>query len=97
MDIGCLSTVVKEETDREVRAYNADLSLAGELEQTAYLAGAGYRKYLRNLGSPSGTVWDEVRDAIESYGPDVVGVLNDGADVRVGVPGGEDKPKNFSA
>ena len=34
----------------------------------------GYRKYLDSIKSPGHYVWKEVKDTIESYNPDIVGI-----------------------
>ena len=74
LSLGYLTAAVKEGTDWEAVAYNADFSPISEPWSITYMAGAGYQSYLRNLVSATGKVWQEVRQVIEMHRPQVVGI-----------------------
>ncbi|MBN2288051.1 MAG: radical SAM protein [Candidatus Glassbacteria bacterium] len=72
--LGYLAGAIKEKTDWEVTAYNADFTPASETWLVSYLAGEGFRNYLQGLQDPSAAVWGEVRAAISELRPGVVGI-----------------------
>jgi tRNA A37 methylthiotransferase MiaB len=74
LSLGYLGSTVKNATDWSVMTYSADFSRETEVPELSYLTGEGYRNYIENLRSPSGQVWTEVRQTIEAFAPDVVGI-----------------------
>ncbi len=72
--LGYLGSTVKNATDWSVMTYSADFSREKEVPELAYLTGEGYRNYIENLHNPSGQVWNEVRQTIDAFAPDVVGI-----------------------
>lgn len=65
------AAMVREQHD--VVVYNPDLTPAGELNQYD-VEMDGYQDYLAASKDPNHEVWEEVRDVIADFAPDVVGI-----------------------
>ncbi|MCW5893774.1 MAG: radical SAM protein [bacterium] len=65
------AAMVREQHD--VVVYNPDLTPAGELNQYD-VEMDGYQDYLAASKDPGHEVWEEVRDVIADFAPDVVGI-----------------------
>ena len=74
LGVGYLGAVARRDTDWEVRVYNADFCAQTEPMEVSYLAGEGFRRYLRCLRDPAAPVWNEVRETVAEFAPDVVGI-----------------------
>jgi anaerobic magnesium-protoporphyrin IX monomethyl ester cyclase len=74
LSLGYLAGTVKERTDWEVLAYNADFAPGSIPKTVSYLAGEGFQNYRRNLSSPGSQVWRDVETTIRKYMPSVVGI-----------------------
>ncbi len=75
LSLGYLSGSIRTKTNWQVMVYNADFSFRREkFIKVSYLAGEGFRNYLRNLRDLSKPIWKEIKATILEYGPDVVGI-----------------------
>lgn len=74
LSLGYLSGVIREKTDWDVMAYNADFSVRRESFQLNYMTGEGFDNYLNGLKDLSREVWQEVLTTLLEYCPDVVGI-----------------------
>ncbi len=74
LSLGYLATTIKQQTDWDVLAYNADFYPTNEVGKTSYLAGEGFNNYLNNLKKIKGGIWEEVRKVIAEHAPSVVGI-----------------------
>ncbi|MFA4981327.1 MAG: radical SAM protein [Candidatus Omnitrophota bacterium] len=74
LSLGYLAGAIKNNTDWEVMAYNADFTPHSEKRSVVYETGEGFRRYLDNLKNPAAEIWNEVRSVIKDWRPDVVGI-----------------------
>jgi len=74
LSLGYLAGVIKEKTDWNVMAYNADFVPNSEWVKVSYLAGDGFNNYLNNLKNVSGPVWDEIKSTIREYNPQAIAI-----------------------
>ena len=74
LSLGYLAGAIRQQTDWQVRVYNADFCAKSENVENAYMLGAGFDAYLENLRSPTGRIWKEVQAVIAQYRPHVVGL-----------------------
>jgi radical SAM superfamily enzyme YgiQ (UPF0313 family) len=73
--LGYLSGAVKKWTDWDVQTYNADFCTTRNIEvDGSYLIGEGFQRYLQTLSDRQASIWEEVRTAIDEFGPGVVGI-----------------------
>ncbi|RKY23464.1 MAG: hypothetical protein DRP83_09215 [Planctomycetota bacterium] len=72
--LGYLAGAIQQETDWQVRTYNADFTPRSEQVKVSYLAGTGFASYQRNLQNPSAKIWQEIHSVVERHRPDVVGI-----------------------
>jgi radical SAM superfamily enzyme YgiQ (UPF0313 family) len=72
--LGYLAGAIRKNTTWGVMMYNSDFYGQSEQIKVGYLAGPGYKNYLKKLIDPRADVWDEVRQTIASYQPDIVGI-----------------------
>ncbi|WP_028324048.1 B12-binding domain-containing radical SAM protein [Desulfatirhabdium butyrativorans] len=74
LGIGYLAASVRERTDWDVLAYNADFLPASDPFEVRCFQGAGFARYRAALADRSHALWNEVRDTISAYRPAVVGI-----------------------
>ena len=74
LSLGYLGGAIRENTNWEVLAYNADFTPCGEMIKVSYLTGEGFRNYRRNLQEPYSPVWREIRDTLGEFLPNVVAI-----------------------
>ena len=74
LSLGYLAGAVRQRTDWQVRVYNADFIANSENVENAYVLGAGFDAYLRNLRHPTAKIWEEVKSVIAEHRPHVVGI-----------------------
>ncbi len=74
LSLGYLAGTVKKETRWAVTVYNADFCRTCDPIRLSFLAGDGYENYLAAHRDRTLPVWREVRDVLESFRPDVVGI-----------------------
>ena len=74
LSLGYLAGTIKQKTDWDVLAYNADFYPWGIPQKISYLTGEGFKKYKNNLEDLSGKVWEEIRSTILEYKPTVIGI-----------------------
>ncbi|MGA2990585.1 MAG: radical SAM protein [Candidatus Korobacteraceae bacterium] len=72
--LGYLAGTVRSRTNWQVMAYNADFSPAGESPDLIHMMAQGYSNYREQLQTQTGPVWNEIRETMEAYQPDVVGI-----------------------
>ena len=72
--LGYLAGAVMEHTDWEVQTYNADFAFHSEPMKITHLTHEGFAHYLEWLNDPEAPIWGEVREAIGSYQPSVIGL-----------------------
>ena len=72
--LGYLSGVIKQHTSWNVTTYNADFNENSEFTEFGFLAGQGFKNYIKNLEDPSMHVWKEIEQTILDLKPDVVGI-----------------------
>ncbi|MFQ5452968.1 MAG: B12-binding domain-containing radical SAM protein [Candidatus Zixiibacteriota bacterium] len=74
LSLAYLAGAIKKNTNWDVMAYNADFTPNFENMTGSGLSGEAFRKYLVNLNDLSGHIWQEIRQTISEYKPDVVGI-----------------------
>ena len=74
--LGYLAGAAMKDTNWRVQTYCAEFSPVAEPMTVSYLTGEGFDSYLKCLGEPTGPVWQEVKSAIASYQPTVVGITS---------------------
>lgn len=74
LSLGYLAGAICQHTDWQVQVYNADFSTKSENIENAYVLGAGFDAYLKQLRQPTGKIWEEIRAVIAKYRPHVVGI-----------------------
>jgi len=72
--LGYLAGTIKQETDWDVMAYNADFVPQSHPWEVSYLANEGFKNYLANLNDISKPVWRTIKTTIQQYKPTVVGI-----------------------
>ena len=65
---------ILENTDWDVKVYNADFIPSINRKKISYLAGKGFNNYIKSLNDLSADIWREVKDVIEKYNPSVIGI-----------------------
>ena len=75
---GYLACTIKRDTNWEVMTYNAEYNLIDpmctEPYNIGYMASEGFDNYTNNINDTSKLIWQEIKVAIEKYGPQVVGI-----------------------
>ena len=74
LSLGYLAGTIKRETNWDIMVYNADFSPKNDTIEIAYLSGAGFKNYLKNLENLSSPVWEEIKSTLEEYKPTVIGI-----------------------
>ena len=74
LSLAYLSMAVKERTDWDVRALNADFAPASDPFDITYLTGEGFRCYTENLENQTAGIWQSIRSVLAAYHPSVVGI-----------------------
>ena len=69
-----LAGAILENTNWNVKVYNADFIPSINRKKISFLAGKGFNNYVKNLNDLSGNIWNEVKNVIKEYQPDVIGV-----------------------
>ncbi len=72
--LGYLANAVMGHTDWQVQAYNADFAFNSEPMKITYLTHDGFDHYMEGLNNLEAPIWDEVREAISTYRPAVIGL-----------------------
>lgn len=74
LGLGYLAKTVQDRTDWNVRCLNMDFNPSEEGYNISYLAGEGYKSYMRTLADPQSPIWSEVEETVRVESPDVVGI-----------------------
>lgn len=73
--LGYLAGAVLKRTDWQCQTYNADFNPRWNITVgTGYVMGPGFRRYLEQLSDHRAKIWNEIREAIAEFDPDVVGI-----------------------
>jgi len=69
-----LAGSILENTDWDVKVYNADFIPSIGRKKISYLSGKGFDNYVENLNNLSTEIWTELENIINEYKPDIVGI-----------------------
>ena len=76
LSLGYLAAAIKKDAKHDVLVYNADFTIKSSKATFSSMVNEGHVNYISNLNDPDFFVWGEVRDAINQYKPDVVGITS---------------------
>lgn len=74
LSLACLAFAVREYTDWDVRAFNADFAPVSAPFDITWMTGGGYDRYMENLENPSFGIWSAIRSVLSAYRPSVIGI-----------------------
>jgi len=74
LSLAYVAAAIKTQTDYEVMVYNVDFSYREESIKNTYLTGKGFKNYIRTLNNPLENIWQEIKNVVESFAPDIVGI-----------------------
>lgn len=69
-----LAGAILQDTNWDVKTYNADFVPSYGRKKISYLSGKGFDNYISNLNDLSKSIWNEIESVIEDYQPDIVGI-----------------------
>lgn len=69
-----LSGAILQNTNWDVKAYNADFIPSYQRKKIGYLTGKGFNNYIKNLNNTSTPIWEEIKNVILDYKPNVIGL-----------------------
>ncbi|OFY18586.1 MAG: hypothetical protein A2W98_04970 [Bacteroidetes bacterium GWF2_33_38] len=82
LSLGYLASSIKENTNWEVKIYNADFYAPSISSSTEFLTGSGFSNYIKNLTDNDYKVWNEIKDYVKDYNPEVVGITTKSQNYR---------------
>ena len=74
LSLGYLAASIKKETDWEVMVYNSDFHPKNDVRSYYYRNSEGFDNYLKNLNNLNYSVWQEIRNEIIFYRPEIIGI-----------------------
>lgn len=74
LSLGYISSSIKENTNWDVKIYNADFYSPSIATSTSFLTGIGFKNYVKNLMDEEYCVWLEIKKYIKEFNPSVVGI-----------------------
>lgn len=72
--LGYLAGAVLKDTKWNVQTYNADFCHDINPISLEFMIGQGYSNYLAALKDPTASIWQEIREVLADFRPDVVGI-----------------------
>ena len=72
--LGYLAGILKQQTDWDVRVYNADFVQKYEDAKNSYITQVGFYNYLETLQDASKPIWNEITSVLQALGPAIIGI-----------------------
>ncbi|MFZ1292282.1 MAG: radical SAM protein [Melioribacteraceae bacterium] len=69
-----LAGSILENTNWDVKVYNADFIPSINRKKVSFLAGRGFNSYVKNLNNLNFGIWNEIRKVIMDFKPNVIGI-----------------------
>jgi len=76
LSLGYLTSAIKKETNHDILVYNSDFVSPCSEPSLEYMVTEGYTNYISNLKNLDFFLWEEIREQIKKYNPDVVGITS---------------------